>query len=1629
MRKKLLGSQLKNLCAVIALIAASVSSLSAQTTAWVKPFKPGSSSNNVTVADVITDATGNVYTVGSFKGTVDFNFGGTATNLTSLGGYDVFITKHTSAGVLLWAKSVGNTADDIGSAIGLGNNAVIVGGSFKSINMDFDPGTGVVPLSTNGGSDLFVLNLTASGNYTWAKRAGGQADEVVSDIEVITLSSVDYIYLGGTFASGIMDFFDPSTNTSSHGGTDAFICGLYSNGTYNWVKAIGGAGNDVGHKISRVGYSVLMCSDVLAASSTFDPGSGTLSGTFAGQVSNGIVSSFDLTFAGGPFEGFHQFKGNTSAVASMYAAYSVGRLRVVGTFQTSMDIDPSAAVLSIAAAGARDMFIVDVNIPNGTSTYYSHILGKGLTNSSSVNVVNALRTSTSNSNDFYIWGYVIGAADLGASSAADVSGPGSSKNAIYAKYANAINGASVTLVDAYENANAAISAESSVTNCLTESSTGTIILGGTYASTSSTPLPATFNPGGLIGPFGAPTFGIATMGYIQYVNNCTTPTLAVTPGSRCGAGTVSLSATPSAGTVSWYSALTGGVALATGNSYTTPSISTTTTYYAEANSGGCVSSPRTPVTATITAIPTITATVPGSRCGLGTVALSATPGAGTISWFAALTGGVAIGTGNSFTTPSLSTTTTYYASTTNGACTSTPRVAVTATVVANPTITGTTPASRCGVGTLNLNAIASAGSVNWFAALTGGVALATGNSFTTPSISTTTTYYASAINGTCASTPRTAVIATVLANPTITGTTPASRCGSGTLNLNAAASVGTVNWFSALTGGVALASGNSFTTPSINTTTTYYASAINGTCASTPRTSVIATVTPSVTPSIIIAASQTTICTGTSVTFTATPTNGGTTPVYQWKVNGTNVGTNASTYTSTTLTNGASVTCVMTSNATCASPLAATSNAIVITVSSNVAPSVSIVASQTTICAGASVTFTANPTNGGTTPAYQWKVNGSNVGINASTYTSTTLTNAANVTCVMTSNSTCASPLSATSNTFVITVNQTVTPTVNIIANQTTICSGTTVTFTANASNGGTPSFQWKVNGVNAGNNSVSFLPSNLTNGAIVTCEMTSTATCATSTLAVSNPITISVTNSIVPAVSIAATQTSICAGNSVTFTATPTNGGTTPVYQWKRNGTSVGSNSSSYTSSTLTNGMIVTCELTSNATCASPLIATSNALTMTVNAIAQPAISIVASQTSICLGANITFTASPTNGGTSPAFQWKLNGINVGTNSTTFSSNTLANNDMISCVLASNATCISTQTATSNVVTMNTTSSVPAVTISANQTTVCSGSLAQFTANPVNGGTAPTYTWKVNGINSGTSAVFSSSSLLNGDVLTCEMTSNATCANPNTATSAPFVVNVNPTVIPTVTITASQTTICSGELISFSAIETNGGTLPSFQWKLNGNNVGIDAATYSSSNISSGAIITCEVTSNMICASPAIALSNPISITVNPLPTTGVTSIGATLMVDQSGATYQWLNCTTGFSSIVGATNQSYTATNNGNYAVLVTLNGCTDTSGCNLINSVGIAESALKDNSILIYPNPTSDLINIIKPYNGNAMVEIRDLTGKVIYSAQSAKELTQLDIRYLSNGIYFVKITTSEKSSITKLIVKQF
>ncbi|MCX6249227.1 MAG: hypothetical protein NTX61_00590 [Bacteroidetes bacterium] len=328
------------------------------------------------------------------------------------------------------------------------------------------------------------------------------------------------------------------------------------------------------------------------------------------------------------------------------------------------------------------------------------------------------------------------------------------------------------------------------------------------------------------------------------------------------------------------------------------------------------------------------------------------------------------------------------------------------------------------------------------------------------------------------------------------------------------------------------------------------------------------------------------------------PLLSGTTPSYSWKVNGIGVGTNNPVY-SYIPANGDLVTCILNSNIACPTGNPATSNTI--TMFENTVNPVSIVISTpvTTVCSGTSITFIATPTNGGTTPGYQWKVNGLNTGANNSQFTYTSV-NGDCISCILNSNLVCSSGNPATSNSICMTVNPTLPVSLTISVPSNIVCAGSQVTATATAINpGATPVYQWQVDGVNVGTNSntYTFIPALSIQ---LSCILNSSALCASNNPATSNTITMTVNANMLVSVSISASTNPICSGIPVTYTATPTNGGTTPVYLWKVNGIIAGTNSTTYQYVPI-NGDLITCTLTSNLTCTTGNPATSNTITMGV--------------------------------------------------------------------------------------------------------------------------------------------------------------------------------------------------------------------------------------------------------------------------------------------------------------------------------------------------------------------------------------------------------------------------------------------
>ena len=817
--------------------------------------------------------------------------------------------------------------------------------------------------------------------------------------------------------------------------------------------------------------------------------------------------------------------------------------------------------------------------------------------------------------------------------------------------------------------------------------------------------------------------------------------------------------------------------------------------------------------------------------------------------------------------------------------------------------------------------------------------------------------------------------------------------------------------------------------------------------------SVIFNVSPLLTPSVTITRSADSVCSGTNVTFTTTGINTGSAPVYLWYKNGIQVSIGIS-YTYAPV-NGDSIKCILVSNLRCVTTDTVISNYFIMHVIPTVVPTISITASADTVCAGTTVLFSSTTTYGGSSASLLWKRNGLN--ITFGTTCSLTPSNGDVIKCVFTSSALCASPSTITSDSIVMTVNPVVIPTISIsVSTADTVCSGTSVTFTATTTHSGsTPHYQWYKNGTALTGSTSTAYTYTPTSGDYLYCILISNAICAMPDTVLSNTITMFVIPTVIPSVSILSLPgDTVCSGTSVTITASPVNGGLSPNYQWKKNSVIISDTTGTY-SYTPTTGDIITCRLNSNATCAVPDTALSSVLTMVVNPIIVPSVSIsVSPNDTVCTGTLVTFTATSVNGGTSPVYQWKKNGINVGTGMSTYSY-TPTTGDIITCRLTSSAACAVPDTAMSAGITMIVNAYFsPAVTISSSTSdTVCSGTSVTFSASPVHGGSLPFYEWFKNGSSAGTGVTYTYAPV-NGDVIKCRLTSNYPCLIIDTVTSITITMVVTPSFLPVITISKSADSICAGTSVTYNAIDTNGGTAPIFIWKVNSSVVGTSSTSYSYIPNNTD-IITCEMISNMHCAMPDSVNSNSISMTIYPnltssvnivvSPATTVTA-GTLLTFTASGtnggtaATYQWYINGLPVPGATSSVFSSDTLSNHDNiYCIMTTSLVCT-TPLLNVSNSivitvtVGIKQISNSENQISLLPNPNNgsfNLIGKINPDEENCEIEITNMLGQILYTQKLVTPNGIIDKQIVINNkikseFYQLKMITKNSTYLIGFIV---
>ena len=358
----------------------------------------------------------------------------------------------------------------------------------------------------------------------------------------------------------------------------------------------------------------------------------------------------------------------------------------------------------------------------------------------------------------------------------------------------------------------------------------------------------------------------------------------------CSGETATLS-TSSSGTIRWYSSSSSSTVLRTGSTYTTPTLTSSRSYYVSREVNGCESS-RTKVDVTVNSTSGPSAS-DRSICSGETASLS-TSSSGTIRWYSSSSSSTVLRTGSTYTTPVLTSSRSYYVSReVNGCESNRTRVDVTVNSTSSPSALDR---SICSGETATLST-SSSGTIRWYSSSSSSTVLHTGSTYTTPTLTNSRSYYVSRELNNCESN-RTKVDVTVNSIPSGPNASDRTICSGETASLSTSSS-GTIRWYSSNSSSTVLGTGSSYTTPVLTSTQDYYVSReISGCESSRTRVDVIVNSIPS-SPS----ASDRSICSGETATLSTS--SSGTIRWYSSSSSSTVLRT-SSTYTTPTLTSSRS---------------------------------------------------------------------------------------------------------------------------------------------------------------------------------------------------------------------------------------------------------------------------------------------------------------------------------------------------------------------------------------------------------------------------------------------------------------------------------------------------------------------------------------------------------------------------------------------------------------------------------------------------------------------------------------------------------------------------------------------------
>jgi Ig-like domain CHU_C associated/Secretion system C-terminal sorting domain/SprB repeat len=1416
-----------------------------------------------------------------------------------------------------------------------------------------------------------LLCALAMGGYaqsipsvSWAKQQGGTNAEVGA---AITTDAAGNVYTTGVF-SGTADL-DPGTgtfNVTATGAGDVYISKLDANGNFIWGKSIGGTSQENPFGIATDASGNVIVCGAFASTVDFDPGAGTFNLTTAGST-DGFVLKLD---ASGNFAWAFSLGNTVNEGVYAVTTDAAGNVYAVGNFTGTTDFDPSAGTNDITATGGEDGFVAKYT-PAGALTWARKLGTTGADRLVGIDV---------RANGFvYTAGYISGtmaASEWNTLYPFPIPGAGGNDGVVWQLSASGVPSGGAVINSGGEDQATAV---------VVDEVNNKVIAAGHYSGT--------------LGMFGNIYSGATDVFLAKWNldnnNNFTTTRYAYGFGNTLAQLSSSLDI-DAAGNVYW-----GGTTAGVGVDFD-PSGNVNQLNSAGANDGFLASYDSTGAMRFAFTIGNSGQDFVGYTLKAQNTNVYVTGGfIGTLDF------DPGIGTSNLTPVGSFDAYAVKY-----NTCV-TPAMPTNTTPVPNLTICAGNSVSLSASGLPN-------GHISWYSASTGGTYLGSGSTFVTPVLSSGTTYYAQ--DSTCTSSARAAITVNVNQGPTsLSYTASANTVCLGSAVILTGSGAATYAW----SGGIFNA------TPFFPTATTTYT--LTGTAANGCSATTTATITVSPRQPITANASATSICLGDSLTLQGSGgqnyywnnsvTNNvrfapATAGVFNYIVNGD--GLNNCPATPDTVS-------VTVTSATAPeldilyTPLALTgfSDDIVANGNDYLTSTTTSVDANTDGCRFIDETYTQFgtptrylPTGGGfyseepTTPNLQFQ------------FASYTANNSLTLqTGNMTGTLTLATPTSMDAF-YLLATGGGGTCTLNGVI---TFTDGTTQAISnlaitdwfngANAAIKGTGRYynnalgfqgpadtnprlyQFLIN-ISAGNKdkyvqSVAFTRTNP--GPMKAQLMGMTAVGSASRYCVEDNATVAdlyangsnlqwyaaavggaplaTTTALVNGTTYYASQSingCVSAGRlavdvivtTVARTVTHTACGT---YTWPEN-------NQTYTSSGTYTRTVV------NAFACDSIIT----LNLTINP--QPTVTITATNTAVCEGSSVTL-----SGNGASTYTW-TGGVSDGQSFVPTATATYT----VTGTAANGCSATATQTVVVN---------TPPAANTASTNSSCTAPTGSASVINVVGDGPFSYAW------TGSASTTGTASNVNAGVYVCTITDVNGCATPVT-------VIVNAMNAPTVTLQSQTDVTCFGGSNGAAAVSVTGGSSPyAYAWSSG------SSTSNAISNVSAGTY-TCTVSDVASCeAFLVVTIAQPAALDST------ITVNGMTFTANEttSGVTYQWIDCGNGNAPIVGQTAATFTATQPGNYAVIVTLNSCSVTSDCELTTGV----SSVQENTIRLYPNPNNGQFTVASSEDG--VLEVFSMTGQLLLHQTISNGETSVSLSGQARGTYLVRVTCGENTTHKRIVIQ--